>query len=377
MMGRVSSCTPLITWTGPTRDNQIAPFLQWNGQLSEGQKEASKQVVTAIQNHQKLLVWAVCGAGKTEVLFAGIHEALQTGKRICIASPRTDVIHELTPRLQNAFPHIPVVSLFGGSEQKNEYSPLTLLTTHQLYRFQAAFDAVIVDEVDAFPYAYDKTLQFAVEKARKKQSSLILLTATPSSKLKKQSRKGTLPTVKIPVRYHGHPLPVPNIAWAGNWQKKISKGKLPHSIAVWSKERLQQQKQAFIFFPHIETMQMALPIFQQLHPDIQSVHAEDPERKVKVKSMRRGDIPILLTTTILERGVTVPGVDVAVVGADDLGFKEAALVQISGRVGRRSDLPQGNITFFHHGKTMTMVKAVGHIRQMNKEGAKRGWLIHE
>ncbi|WP_433751349.1 DEAD/DEAH box helicase [Falsibacillus pallidus] len=374
MMGRVSECTPLITWTGPPPEQQSENILQWEGHLSPGQEEASDKLIHAIQTKTDLLVWAVCGAGKTEVLFAGIEEAIRTGKRVCIASPRTDVIHELTPRLQQAFPDVPVVSLYGGSEQKWDYSPLTIATTHQLLRFQSAFDVMIIDEVDAFPFSMDAALKFAASKAQKPDSSTIYLTATPNRRLQQQANLGKLPFVRIPVRYHGHPLPVPVFKWGTDWQKKFAKGKIPLPLRTWTEKRLQSNTQAFIFFPHIETMQKALPLFQKLNPFIESVHAEDPERKEKVQKMRNGEIPILLTTTILERGVTIPGLDVSVIGTDDPTFKEAALVQISGRVGRSASQPVGNITFYHFGRTYAMEKAKLHILKMNKEAKKRGWL---
>ncbi|MFK4997169.1 hypothetical protein ACI2OX_04930 [Bacillus sp. N9] len=53
---------------------------------------------------------------------------------------------------------------------------------------------------------------------------------------------------------------------------------------------------------------------------------------------------------MLERGVTFPNIDVAVIGAEDDIFTEAALVQISGRVGRSSEFPNGTITFFIMGE---------------------------
>ncbi|WP_157108293.1 hypothetical protein [Halalkalibacter krulwichiae] len=34
--------------------------LTWQGELSSGQKEASDAVIQAIEQKQKLLVWAVC-----------------------------------------------------------------------------------------------------------------------------------------------------------------------------------------------------------------------------------------------------------------------------------------------------------------------------
>jgi competence protein ComFA len=81
---------------------------------------------------------------------------------------------------------------------------------------------------------------------------------------------------------------------------------------------------------------------------------------------------MLLTTTILERGVTFPNIDVAVVGAEDDLFSESALVQIAGRAGRSKDYPKGAVMFFHYGKTEAMFKARRQIQSMNREGVKRG-----
>ncbi|MEW8986543.1 MAG: DEAD/DEAH box helicase family protein, partial [Bacillus sp. (in: firmicutes)] len=129
MMGRVSECTPLYGWSGEMPEIAPAP-LQWNGSLSVGQQVASDRVVEAISHNEELLVWAVCGAGKTELLFKGIEVAFATCKRVCIATPRTDVVLELTPRLQSVFPSIQVSSLYGGSDDRHQFSPLTITTTH-------------------------------------------------------------------------------------------------------------------------------------------------------------------------------------------------------------------------------------------------------
>ena len=90
--------------------------------------------------------------------------------------------------------------------------------------------------------------------------------------------------------------------------------------------------------------------------------------------LRHGEIQGLLTTTILERGVTIPKVNVAVVGAEEEIFTESALVQIAGRVGRSKEHPHGDCVFFHYGKTNAMLEAIQQIKQMNKEASKRGLL---
>lgn len=353
MMGRISGCTPLIGWKGPAPSSDLpASILQWQGSLSGGQQQASNKVVEAIQQNGELLVWAVCGAGKTEVLFAGVEAALAARKRVCIATPRTDVVLELTPRLKAAFPEITVAHLYGGSEDRHLYAPLTIATTHQLLRFYQAFDTIILDEVDAFPYTVEESLQHAVIQARKHSSAMIYLTATPSEKWQRECRTGKRAFTTIPARFHRRPLPVPEYTWSGNWQKSLKKNKLPQKVIRWVTNRLQNQKQALLFFPHIALMEKALPILQHYDSAICAVHAEDPDRKAKVQKMRAKQIPLLLTTTILERGVTFPNIDVAVVGAEDDVFTESALVQIAGRAGRSKDYPKGIVTFFIMEKPM-------------------------
>ncbi|WP_420837451.1 DEAD/DEAH box helicase [Bacillus infantis] len=378
MMGRVSSCTPLVSWLGP-EPIQPTPkiYLNWSGNLSDGQQTASDRTSQAILQNNELLVWAVCGAGKTEVLFEGIDHSLQAGKRVCLATPRTDVVLELTPRLKKVFPEITVASLYGGSEDRHLYAPLTIATTHQLFRFYQAFDTIILDEVDAFPYSIDTTLQYAVQQARKPDSSMIYLTATPNQKWQRDCSSGKRDHVTIPARYHRHPLPVPEYRWCGNWEKLLKKDRLPAPLISWINQRIQNSKQILLFFPRIDIMEIALPLIQKLHPHTDSVHAEDTDRKAKVQKMRSKETEILLTTTILERGVTFPNIDVGVIGAEHHVFTESALVQISGRVGRSADYPGGTITFFHFGKTEEMIKARNQITGMNREAKKRGLLLYE
>ena len=371
MMGKASSCSKLVMWNGEELlFLKIENALHWQGKLSEGQQTASDKVCEAVVNKETCLVWAVCGAGKTEVLFAGIALALSQGKRVCIATPRTDVVLELAPRLKKVFPTTLVSALYGGSEEKNIAAQLVISTTHQLLRYYKAFDMMVIDEVDAFPYAADQSLQFAVEKARKSPSSLIYLTATPSTTLQKAARSGSLPYVTIPARYHRHPIPIPELRWCGNWKKIFAKGTIPSPLHAWYNTQLQTNAPFLIFFPNIELMKQYVYLFS----GIEAVYAEDPDRKQKVQDLREGKTLGLLTTTILERGVTIPRLQVAVIGAEEDIFTESALVQIAGRVGRSAQHPDGNVTFFHYGKTRAMVKAIKQMKRMNEEAKEKGWI---
>ncbi len=370
MMGRVSACTGLLTWCGVVPD-WPSSHCHWQGQLSPQQEEAARKIIAAMENYEDILLWAIAGAGKTELIFPGIEFALKQGKRIALACPRVDVILELESRIKAAFPETSIATLHGNSEEKHICAQLILATTHQLFRFKVAFDLIVIDEVDAFPFSMDEHLQFAAKAAAKPKATTVYLTATPSVEWQRQFFSGERNGYLIPARFHRHPNPVPDMRWLGDWKKMIVAGKLPRPLITW----IAKQNHPFLlFFPDIEVMELALPLIQQLIPEVTSVHAEDPARKEKVDQLRSGVFAGLLTTTILERGITIKQVDVLVIGAENQIFTEAALVQIAGRVGRNPQYPTGEIVFFHYGKTKAMLAAIAHIERNNQLAKERGLL---
>lgn len=366
-MGRMCSCDELILWKGAeNRKRKTQVQFAWSGNLTAHQKKAADELAQSISQNRNHLLEAVCGAGKTEILFAAIYDSLKAGKRVCVATPRTDVVLELYPRFQQVFRNITIHALYGGAEISTQFAPLILATTHQLYRFEHAFDVMIVDEADAFPYTYDEALQRAVLKAKKPDAPIAFVTATPSNKLLLQQRKENWGCSFIARRFHGHPLPVPRFQSLWNYEKAFQKNKIPQKLQAWVKQRLQKNEPFLIFFPTIELMEQVTPLFQKLEPTIESVHSEDADRKEKVLQLRNEERKGLLTTTILERGITIKNVQVAVVGAENPFFTSSALIQISGRVGRNVQYPTGDIVFFHHGITIEMDRARNKIVEMNR-----------
>ena len=200
-MGKVKRCNTL--YHVPEK-NQFIPIIEsiltWQGQLSQQQERASKEIETTIKNCHTRLIWAVAGAGKTEMLFKGIEWAIKSGKRVCIASPRTDVCLELTPRLKSAFQHVEQITLYGEMEESYRYTQLVIATTHQLMRFREAFDVLIIDEIDAFPFDTDKALQFAAQKAKKTTGTIIYLSATPNKQMRQDIVQKKLAASVLPDR---------------------------------------------------------------------------------------------------------------------------------------------------------------------------------
>lgn len=349
-------------------------YLHWKGQLSEQQQQAADEICTSFVKHENRLVWAVTGAGKTEIIFPVIDKALMNGQRVVIATPRIDVANELQPRLASAFPEINILLLHSQSEDSYQMTPIVLCSTHQLIRFKHCFDLVIIDEIDAFPFQGDKMLNFAAKRAAKLISSTILLTATPDLAMQKRIKQKTLDASILPARYHRHALAVPKHIWVGDWRTQIQREKIPRPLLRCMRQLLQQQHRFLIFVPNINLMQTIEQLFKYYFPhnQFESVSSIDKERIEKVANMRAESYDFLLTTTILERGVTFPAIDVIVLGSEDDTFTMASLVQISGRVGRKGYAPTGKVFFCHFGKTKASTGAIKQIKQMNWLAKKRG-----
>ncbi|WP_246366902.1 DEAD/DEAH box helicase [Paraliobacillus salinarum] len=373
-MGRVLQCEELYYWTGPKPTYSIPnEICAWEGKLTGAQQLAADRICQTIdQAKEELLCWAVCGAGKTEMLFPAITKAIIAGKRICLATPRADVVRELFPRFQQAFPHITITALYGGAEKRDAPSQLTLATTHQLIRFADAFDVMIIDEIDAFPYHADPLLPYVTKRAATKQAAFIYLTATPRKELKLRSDNGKLPTVFVPIRYHGQPLPEPQFIISLNLKNTLENYGLPKTFWNWYHNRTQANRQLLIFVPTVDHSNQLSQTLQKQLPgqNIAAVHADDSEREEKIQQFRNKQLFILFSTTILERGVTFPSVDVVVLDAGHDVFDQAALVQIAGRAGRSADDPTGDVIFIHDGKTNAMIDAKRMISQMNQKARK-------
>ena len=294
------------------------------------------------------------------MLFPGIAWALAHQWRVAIASPRVDVCLELAPRLQAAFADVQIAVLHGRNPDPYQYTQLTICTTHQLLRFRQGFDVLIIDEVDAFPFAANPCLEFAVNQAAKVEGAILYLTATPSQSLLSQVHRGELAISYLPLRFHQHLLPAIKVKLQPNWARLLQQGKLPRDL-IRQLQQYQQQHQRFLLFvPRIQQLAPVFAVLQHYFPHMtgETVYSADPERLTKVQQMRNQQFQYLVTTTILERGVTFPGIDVIVLGADDEVFSTAALVQIAGRVGRSSERPTGLVWFICHSQ----------IRVINRKG---------
>ncbi|HEM5424040.1 TPA: DEAD/DEAH box helicase [Streptococcus suis] len=365
LLGRVRSDEKLYHF--PQKDFPITKCLKWKGQLTDWQQRISDGLVANVENNRATLVHAVTGAGKTEMIYRTVASVIDKGGAVCLASPRIDVCIELYKRLQNDF-SVPI-SLLHGESDPYFRTPLVVATTHQLLKFYQAFDLVLIDEVDAFPYADNPMLYRAADNAVKEAGVQVFLTATSTDELDKKVRTGKLSRLSLPRRFHGNPLVVPQKVWFSKFDDTLKKNRLVPKLKKAIEEQRKSGFPLLIFVPEISKGQELTKIMKKTFPEetIGFVSSQTENRLEIVEGFRKREITVLISTTILERGVTFPCVDVFVVQANHYLYTASSLVQIAGRVGRSMERPTGLLQFYNEGSTGAIEKAIAEIKQMNKE----------
>ena len=341
--------------------------LKWSGQLTPFQERVSQGLLQAVDKKEATLVHAVTGAGKTEMIYQVVAKVIDQGGAVCLASPRIDVCLELHKRLQNDFAC--EIALLHGESDPYFRTPLVIATTHQLLKFYQAFDLLIVDEVDAFPYVDNPVLYHAVNNCVKETGLRIFLTATSTDELDRKVKQGELKRLSLPRRFHGNPLIVPKPIWLSHFNRYLEKNGLPPKLKLYIEKQRKTAYPLLIFASEIKKGEKLKEILQEKFPNekIGFVSSITEDRLEQVQAFRDGELTILISTTILERGVTFPRVDVFVVEANHQLFTKSSLVQIGGRVGRSMDRPTGELIFFHDGLNQSIKKAIKEIKQMNQE----------
>lgn len=423
-LGVLQSCVPLAVGINlPLQMKQInSPqqtvkstqplYLNWNGTYTKLQQKAVDElecflreiwnIPTNMDLFYEYVLWAVCGAGKTELVYPAIELALQMKKKILLTSPRKDVILELAPRIKTAFPTVDVTVLYAESEEKFSSGQIILATSHQVMRFEQAFDFIIIDEEDAFPFSTERELHHAIRSAMTSAATIVYVTATPSPLIMKRIKKELIPYSRISERYHGHPLAIPEPIPIGNWRKSIKRGEIISQLLDFVLHIFETKRQAFLFVPHVHDVKLVqtylqdvlLPYIKEQKIEqiesvnfnsvsqadqgeqvdqlmvVEGVYAQHAHRIDTIKRFRAGEVQLLVTTSILERGVTIPYSDCAILGSDEAVFSTAALIQMAGRVGRKLEDPIGQVWFFPGVRTVYQMRAIKTIKDWNEE-AKR------
>ncbi|MFA5421617.1 MAG: helicase-related protein [Bacilli bacterium] len=352
-------CRKCVSFSGLSaleNDNKsFASEIAIKYKLSEEQIDASRLIVEAVNRKQNVLISAVCGSGKTELTFEVIRNAVKNGRQVGFAIPRRDVVIEIYKRLGTVFSKNRVVAVYGGNTGDLQ-GEIIVLTSHQLYRYENYFDLLIIDEADAFPF-YGNDVLMAMFK-RSCRGNFVMMSATIAPSQVANFKKSGGEVITIDRRYHGFPLPVPRIA--------LMVGILKHFYLIRKLcEFTHELKPVFIFAPTIAKCEDLASFVTKWVRGGDYVHSKRENREKIIDEFRKGKIKYLVTTAVLERGVTVTNLQVIVFESDNDFYDASALVQISGRVGRKRDAPEGEVIFLSDRKTRAMEEAVRTIQTKN------------
>ena len=325
-------------------------------ELSPEQKELSDKLVENYKKGIDSLVYAVCGSGKTEIVINTISYAIKKGLKVAFVVPRRDVAIELYLRFKEIFANNNVILLYGGHHDVLT-GDLICMTAHQLFRYDHYFDLIIMDEIDAFPYKGNDVLQAFFQRALR--GNYILLSATPSDEFVESFKKEGGDVLELFVRFHRHPLPVPK-AITGN------RIKLLYELVKELRRFLNQNKPVFIFTPTIDMCERTFNLLRIFIKGGNYVHSKHSRRSEVINAFRNGKYKYLVTTAVLERGVTIKNLQVIIFHADHNIYDSYSLVQIAGRVGRKKDAPTGEVIYLAEQNTKEMDKSIRDIQNANK-----------
>lgn len=320
--------------------------------LSTRQQFISDQLIKNYKEHKNSIVLAVCGSGKTEISYAVMKHVIESGGRVCFTIPRRQLCIELHERIQKDFPHLEIGLLYGGHIENSE-APLIICTTHQLYRYiSSPFNLVLIDEADAFPFYGDDVLNNIFKHVSKQY---IKLSATLS-----QDDIQDECLMIMNRRYHGHDLPIPKI-------KIVPQRLWPYILHKILKRMLKHHQRVMIYVPTKKDAEVYANVLNKYYR-VEGVSSSSQYLETYTKDFKDSQLDVLVTTTILERGITVEDVQVIVLGAGDKIFDERTLIQIAGRVGRKIGYEDGEILLIddHYSKAMrSCIKTIISLNKMS------------
>ena len=214
--------------------------------------------------------------------------------------------------------------------------------------FDRFFDCLILDEVDAFPYKGNEVLNHLIKRSVK--GHIVYLSATISS-------MRNVKTLYLNRRFHNKDIPIP-IARITFFKKR----RLIKDINLL----LSLNRYILIFVSSIKRGEEVFNLLKKKYQNIVFINSKTENRNKVFNQIRDYNYRIIVTTTIMERGITLKNVSVIVYEAENSIFDESTLLQIVGRVGRKVGFENGEIYFISKYKMKKYKTVIKRIKQLNE-----------
>jgi len=330
-------------------------------QLTEDQNKALKDIQNDFASSYAMnrLIQGEVGSGKTLIAFLAAVMVMADGGQAAMMAP-TELLARQHADNAAALLHDWNVALLTGqtSRESREHiksglkngSIQLLLGTHALFSEDVEFkklDLVIVDEQHRFGV---KQRQELIKKGN--DPHILLMTATPIPRTLAITAFGdleistirTMPKGRIPIETH--------LAQKGKESK----------VYDFVHGQLQQGHQAYFVYPLIEESEkldlkdaestyrlLKEKIFPQYRLALIHSRIDEEEKRNSMEAFVKGEVDILVATSVVEVGVDVANATVMVVEQAER-FGLSALHQLRGRVGRGQS---PSYTFLVFGEKLT------------------------
>ena len=286
------------------------------------------------------------GFGKTEVALRAAYKAVLAGKQVAILVPTTILalqhFQTISARMQPFGVSVDMVSRFRTSKQiaatlrglrRGDID--VIIGTHRLISPDVEFKdlgLLIVDEEQRFGVAQKEKI-----KQRAGNVDVLTLTATPIPRTLNMAMGG-IRDISVLDEAPGDRLPVQTYV-------------LPYDEQILTDaigREMRRGGQVFWLHNDIETISSIAYRLHTLIPDARIVTAHGRMDKEELEDiwsgMIRGEIDVLVCTTIIETGVDIPNANTLIIeNAYRMGL--AQLHQLRGRVGRSNRRAYAYLTF--------------------------------
>ncbi|WP_018307013.1 ATP-dependent DNA helicase RecG [Desulfitobacterium hafniense] len=318
-------------------------------ELTQAQKRVIQEIFRDMANTQGMarLVQGDVGSGKTAVAMAALLMAVGSGYQGAMMAPTEILALQHYQSLAAAFNPLGlhVVCLLGSQTKSERDKILTeiaygkahvIVGTHALIQESVQFHSLglaITDEQHRFGVKQRTSLQTKGENPH-----VLVLTATPIPRTLALTLYGDLQLSALDEMPQGR-KPI--------MTRKLTERGRP-SLEKFMEEQMEKGRQIYVVCPLVEESENVDLI--SATERFQSLQERFPNRRVSLlhgrmkgvqkeeimDAFQKGEVDILVSTTVVEVGVNVPNATVMVIeGAERFGL--AQLHQLRGRVGRGSE----------------------------------------
>ena len=307
--------------------------------LTPEQEEAIGQIDADLEGERPMqrLLQGDVGSGKTVVALYALLRAVEHGNQGALMAPTETLAEQHFLTVEPICAELGVrVSLQTGSVKHDLEGAQILVGTHALIQEGVALDDLAVSVID-------EQHRFGVEQRRAlaegRSAHVLHMTATPIPRTLAQTVYGDLDVTEIARSPRGRQPVI--TSWVSHERSAEAYTRL--------RRHLDDGRQAYVVCPLVSESEAIEARAAEQEAErlrsaelrgyrVGSLHGRlrPPDRRALMDEFKRGELDVLVATTVIEVGVDVPNATIMIVQEADR-FGLAQLHQLRGRVGRGAE----------------------------------------